>query len=104
MIITIAVASILVLTIFVWIVNKKLTIQICPICAGVTLTWMWMLLGMWLGLIDIVKYEFITAILMGASIGGIVTELKKTFVKYKDTEKARNKKIQSSQDRLKDCC
>ncbi|OGI93939.1 hypothetical protein A3A03_03680 [Candidatus Nomurabacteria bacterium RIFCSPLOWO2_01_FULL_40_18] len=100
----IAIISILVLTIFVWIINKKLSLQICSICAGVTLTWLWMLSGMWLGLISVLKYEFLTAILMGASIGGIVTELKKIFSKFRNEDKTKVKEIESLEDKLKNCC
>lgn len=101
----IAIISILILTLFIWIINKKLSIQICPICAGVTLTWAWMLSGMWLGLISVQKYEFLTAILMGASIGGIVTELKKIFLKFRNKNGLKeNKEVELLEDKLKNCC
>lgn len=94
--------SILVLTIIVWFVNKKLSIQICPVCAGVSLTWLWMISGMWLGLLSVLKYEFLTAILMGASIGGIVTELKKIFLKLRNEKQ--DIKIEKIKKQLDDCC
>src|SRR3989344_2417581 len=72
-----AILSILFLTLFVWVINKKLPIPVCSICAGVTLTWLWMLSGMWFGFLSVPRYELLAAILMGASIGGIVTEFKK---------------------------
>jgi len=78
--------------------------QICPPCAGVTLTWLWMLLGMWFGLLSVSHYEFLTAILMGASIGGIVTELKKMFARLNEKKERENKRVESLEDKLKDCC
>ena len=89
----------------VWVVNKKLlsqSLQVCSICAGVTLTWTWLLFGMWFGLLPVSEYEFITAILMGASIGGIVTELKKMFLKIRS--KTKSAKIQEIEKQLDDCC
>ena len=94
--------SILVLTILVWAVNKKLPFQICPICAGVSLTWMWMLLGIWLGRLSVPDYELLTAVLMGASIGGMVTELKKLFTKWRNENRSKN--VESLENKLKDCC
>lgn len=96
--------SILVFTLIMWVVNKKLPIQICPVCAGVTLTWFSMLFGMWFGLLSVPRYEFITAILMGASIGGIVTELKKVFLKFRDKDRVKNKEVELLEDKLKNCC
>ena len=99
---TFALLSILILTLAVWAVNKKLPIQICSICAGVTLTWTWMLFGMWLGFLPVSRYELIIAILMGASIGGIVTELKKLFWKRRiGAGSPKNKEIEKQLD---GCC
>jgi hypothetical protein len=99
-----AILSILVFTLLVWAINKKLPIQICPICAGVTLTWLWMLLGMWLGFLSVARYEILTAILMGASIGGMVTELKKIFSKFRNRNETKSKKVESLESKLKNCC
>ena len=98
----IAILSILILTLSVWVISKKLPIQICSICAGVTLTWLWMLAGIWLGFISASRYEFPVAILMGATIGGIVTELKKMFLKFRNKNEL--KEVESLEDKLKNCC
>lgn len=100
----IAILSILVLTCLVWVLNKILPIKVCAICAGVSLTWMWMLLGMWFGLLDVLEYEFVIAILMGASIGGIVTEIKKLFSRFRNKTNTKNKENQLLENKLKDCC
>ena len=98
----IAITSILILTFLVWLLDKKLPVKICSICAGVTLTWAWMLFGMWFGFLSVSRYEFITAILMGASIGGIVTELKKLFLKRK--KRTENIKVGAIEKQLDNCC
>ena len=99
-----AILSILFLTLIVWVINKKLSVQICPICAGVAFTWLSMFLGMWFGFLSVPKYEFLTAILMGASIGGIVTELKKIFLKLRNKNTEKNKEVESLKTKLKNCC
>ena len=99
-----AILSILFLTLFVWVINKKLPIPVCSICAGVTLTWLWMLFGMWFGFLSVPRYEILTAILMGASIGGIVTELKKLFPKFRNRSGRKSEKVESLEDKLKNCC
>ncbi|MEK7140663.1 MAG: hypothetical protein AAB815_02645 [Patescibacteria group bacterium] len=98
----IVILSILLITLAVWGINKKLPIQICSICAGVSLTWLWMIFGMGFGLLPVSEYEFLTAILMGASIGGIVTELKKMFLKLRNKEK--NTEVEKIKKQLDDCC
>ncbi len=95
-----AILSILILTCVVWVLNKKLPFQICPICAGVSLTWLWMLFGMGLGFLSVEKYQMVIAILMGGSVIGIVNKLEekwKIFSKSRNTNKA-------LQNKLKDCC
>jgi hypothetical protein len=98
----IAITSILILTLLVWLSSEILPVKVCSICAGVTLTWAWMLFGMWLGLLSVARYEFITAILMGASIGGIVTELKKWFQKLKNNKESAT--VETIEKQLDNCC
>ena len=72
--IIIVIASILGITLAVWLVNKVLPFQICPICAGVSGTWLWML-----GLYQL-GYQVdlgIAAMLMGGSVVGIAYQLEK---------------------------
>lgn len=95
-----AILSILILTCVVLVLNKKLPFQICPICAGVSLTWLWMLFGMGYGLLSVEKYQLVTAILMGGSVVGITNKVEekwKIFSKSRNTNKA-------LQNKLKDCC
>ncbi|MBI1985009.1 MAG: hypothetical protein HYS60_02805 [Candidatus Wildermuthbacteria bacterium] len=72
--IVIASSSILGITLLVWMIGKVLPFQICPICAGVSGTWAWMLLLSFLGYeIDLM----IPAILLGGSVVGIAYQLEK---------------------------
>ncbi len=100
----VAITSILIFTLIVWVIDKKLPIRICAICAGVTLTWLWMFSAIWFGFLPISENEIIIAILMGASIGGIVTEIKKLFLKLRERGVTKNKTSKSSEDKLKNCC
>lgn len=78
----IAILSILVLTGFVYVLNKKLLTQICPICAGVTLTWLWMFFGMFFGKLSAIDYQVPTAILAGGTVVGLMSKLEE-FIKVK---------------------
>lgn len=56
--------------------NRMSPFRVCPICAGVSGTWLWMLAAKFLGYtIDIV----ILAILMGGSVVGIAYQMEKHF-------------------------
>jgi hypothetical protein len=104
----IAIISILIIVFAVWLINKKLPIKICPICAGVSLTWLWMLLGMGYGMLSIEKYQLVTAILMGGSVVGITNKLEE---KYKILKGRRilikdknNEGAEALKKKLDDCC
>ena len=72
--IILTVISIFVITCAVWTVNKLFPFKVCPICAGVSGTWLWMLAASLLGYqIDLA----IVAMLMGGSVVGIAYQLEK---------------------------
>lgn len=105
----ITIISIFIFTSLVWGFNKISPIKICPICAGVFTTWLWMLLGMGYGLLSVEKYQLIIAILMGGSVIGIVNKLEekwKVFSKSrrKKSENENNRENKGPKDQLKDCC
>lgn len=75
MTIIIFVATILILTTTVWFVGKISTVKVCPICAGVSLTWLISLSGMYVGVLSIDDFRLPTAILMGGSVVGIAYKL-----------------------------
>ena len=70
----ITIISILGITVLVWLANRMLPFQICPICAGVFGTWAGLLTAHLLGYpIDLV----VPALLMGGSVVGIAYQLEK---------------------------
>lgn len=69
--ILITLVSILTLTGAVWLFNRVFKTLICPICAGVSLTWLWLLVAMWLGVIPYSQFVIPAALLMGGSVVGI---------------------------------
>jgi hypothetical protein len=79
MLLTITITSILAITLVVWLANRILPFTICPICAGVFLTWIGLVSAHLLGYqIDLV----IPALLMGGSVVGIAYQLEKKFRGY----------------------
>src|SRR3989344_8267180 len=78
----IAIISILIITLLIWSLKKVLPFNVCPICAGVFLTWLWMLVGMFLGLLSTENYQLITAVLMGGTVVGLMSKLEQ-FIKPK---------------------
>ena|SRR3989344_385223 len=76
MLITITAISILAVSGLVWLANRVLPFTVCPICAGVFLTWSWLLAAHFLGYqIDLT----VPALLMGGSVVGIAYQLEKKF-------------------------
>jgi len=76
MIIAITVASIVAIATLIWFANRILPFTVCPICAGVFLTWVW-LIGA-----HIAGYQInlvVPALLMGGSVVGIAYQLEKKF-------------------------
>jgi hypothetical protein len=73
-IILITIISILAITGLAWLARKLLPFAICPICIGVSVTWLWMLAARLAG------FEFdisMLAILVGGSVAGIGDQLEK---------------------------
>lgn len=81
MVIALVIVSILLLTVSVRGANKFLPFKICPICAGVSGTWLWMLLGVVIGKLSLVSFQLPTAVLMGGSVVGIAYQLEKKLPK-----------------------
>ncbi len=77
-----AILSILILTSAIWVLNKILSIKICSICAGVTLTWLGMFFGMFFGKLSVALYQVPTAILAGGTVVGLMSKLEE-FIKEK---------------------
>ena len=71
----IASASILVITFSLWLLNKWWSVKICPVCAGVLLTWLWLLAWLWRGQLLAVDYQLPIAILAGGTVVGLMSKL-----------------------------
>ena len=76
MTILISIASILSITLLVFWVNrlKLVPITVCPVCAGVSGTWLWMLAAYYL---QFSLPEWVLTMLMGGSVVGIAYTLEK---------------------------
>jgi len=87
-----------------YLARQKFSVDICPICIGVSLTWIWMLLG--------IIFEFISSsfalpmvILMAFSVLGIVNKLKNKQYKVWQAPKTFNtSRVEELKDKMKDCC
>ena len=77
--IVITVASIVVITSLVWLVNKILPFKVCPICAGISLTWLLLIPPIFLGGLPFTNYQLLVAILMGGTVVGIAYQGEKVF-------------------------
>lgn len=77
MFIGITVLSILGITAFVWLANRALPFRMCPICAGVSGTWLWIIIGIYSGWLTAESWRLIAALAMGGSVVGIAYQLEK---------------------------
>lgn len=83
--ILIVIVSIFVLTGAMWIANKFIfprlgsKLEVCPICAGVSGTWIWLLVVKFIDFLDI--NPMIPAILLGGSVVGIAYQIEKKLPK-----------------------
>lgn len=78
--ILIAITSILGITGAFLVINRIGNIKICPICAGVFGTWLWMLIGVLSGRLSVAGYQLPVAILMGGSVVGIAYQIEKRLL------------------------
>lgn len=77
-IIVIAVFSMLLISCLAWLTRRILKVSaICPVCAGVTGTWLWIVAGMYFGWLDAEGWQMIAAIAMGGSVVGIAYKMEK---------------------------
>jgi len=74
MTILLAVVSVLGITALAWAARRLLAAPVCPICAGVAGTWLWMLAGRELGY---AADATVLAILLGATVAGSAYQLEK---------------------------
>lgn len=77
MIIATVIISIFVISGTAALINKILPFRICPICAGVAGTWLWIFGGMFVGVLPASNFQLPTAILMGGSVVGIAYQIER---------------------------
>lgn len=77
MIILTIVLSILGITTIAVAIRKLGLMNVCPVCAGVAGTWLWMLAGMALGQLSDDQFVLPVAVLMGGSVVGIWYQIEK---------------------------
>lgn len=68
------------ITLMIWLINKVSPFAVCPICVGVSGTWLWMLAGRFLGY---PADNAVLALLMGGSVVGIAYQLENYIPKRK---------------------
>lgn len=51
--------------------------RLCPICTGVSGTWIWILIGIWTGWLEADSWKLIAALAMGGSVVGIAYQVEK---------------------------
>lgn len=83
MILAITIISILGISGLVLLANRILSMRICPICAGVAGTWIWILAGMYLDALDAGNWQLVAAILMGGSVVGIAYRIEKQLPSHR---------------------
>ncbi|OGD25563.1 hypothetical protein A2819_01370 [Candidatus Azambacteria bacterium RIFCSPHIGHO2_01_FULL_40_24] len=79
-----AVISALIIIVIVYIFNKILSFRVCPVCAGVSMTWFIISLAVGLGWLPFLQYQLVIAILMGGTAVGIASQAEKKFPKFAD--------------------
>lgn len=75
----IVISSIFLISGFIWSVNRWLNWKICPLCAGVAGTWIWLLIGRAFGYF---AEPAILGILMGGSVVGILYQAERRFSQF----------------------
>ena len=102
--ILIAIVSVYVLTGLTYLIRQKFAVNICPICAGVSLTWIWMLLGITLGALPS-SFIFPAGILIAMSFLGIANKLEKKQYKFwRSPEILKNQSNEELKEKMKNCC
>ncbi|MBI2625368.1 MAG: hypothetical protein HYW70_03500 [Candidatus Nealsonbacteria bacterium] len=52
-------------------INKILSVKVCPVCAGVSLSWVLILAGIYSGFLDYENWQTAAALLMGGTVAGV---------------------------------
>lgn len=74
----------LIVAVAVFLVNKVLPFRVCPVCAGVSMSWFLISFAVWLGWLLFSQYQLVIAILMGGTAIGIANQAEKKFPNFAD--------------------
>lgn len=83
MVLVITIISIFSIAFAAWLAGKILPFRICPVCAGVAGTWLWLLAGIYLNLLKTENWQLIIAVLMGGSVVGVAYQTAKRLLSSK---------------------
>ena len=75
----IALTPLLVITLMIWLLNRQLPVQICPVCVSVSGTWLLLNAGILFGYIQSTDFLPIILLLMGGTIVGIAYQGEKSL-------------------------
>ncbi|OHA09462.1 MAG: hypothetical protein A3B37_02045 [Candidatus Sungbacteria bacterium RIFCSPLOWO2_01_FULL_59_16] len=75
----ITIVSLLVLTGAAWLANRALPFLICPICAAVSGTWLWLCAASVFGLLPAAAYQPFILLLMGGTVVGVAYQGERSF-------------------------
>ena len=79
--ILIVLLSIYIITSIVWAVRWGMKLNICPICAGISLTWIGIVGALYFGLLPIEPWRLVAGILAGGSVVGFAYQIEKILSK-----------------------
>jgi len=79
MVIFISTILFLAITTLVWLLNKVFPFEICPICAGVSGSWLLLSAGISFGLLEAGSWQLAVALAMGGSVVGIAYKSEHMF-------------------------
>lgn len=74
-----SIISIAVITGALYLFNKTLPFKVCPICAGVSVTWFLISIGIYNGFLEAADWIMLLTMLMGGTVVGIAYQAEKTF-------------------------
>lgn len=72
----------LTISIVIHFLNKISPFRVCPVCAGVSMTWFLISFLVWLNWLNFLEYQLVIAILMGGTAVGIGYQAEKKFPQF----------------------
>ena len=79
MVIFISTILFIAITVIIWLLNKVLPFEVCPICAGISGSWLLLSAGIVFGLLEAGSWQLAVALAMGGSVVGIAYKSEHIF-------------------------